>query len=110
MGTTMSVVFVSVNQSYAAGMTADELARVAHRAWPLSLATASRMGYLVAVRNDLPLMAWRVLDAYTTEETYQTNGGPRPRIGFALGGPVPLKPEWHDVPAMRRGVAHDSNR
>lgn len=106
----MSVVFVSVNQSYEAGMTADELARVSHRAWPLSIATASRMEFLVAVRHDRPLMAWHVLSAFTTDETYQTNGGARPRIGFALGGPVPLKPDWHEVPAMRRGVAYDSNR
>lgn len=106
----MSVVFVSVNQSYETGMTADQLAKVAHRAWPLSLATAARMDHLVAVRHDLPLMAWPVLDAYATDEDYQTNGGPRPRIGFALGAPIPLKPEWHDVPAMRRGVAYDSNR
>jgi hypothetical protein len=106
----MSVVFVSVNQSYESGMTADELVRVAHRAWPLSMATAGRMDYLVAVRENLPLMAWQVLDAYPTDETYQTTGGARPRIGFALGAPVPMKPEWHDIPAMRRGVAYDSNK
>lgn len=106
----MAVVFVSVNQSYEAEMTADQLAAVAQRAWPLSLAVASRMHHLVAVRDNLPLMAWSVFDAYTTMETYQTNGGPRPRVGFALGAPVPLRPEWHSVPAMRRGVAYDSNR
>lgn len=106
----MSVVFVSVNQSYNAAMTADELARVAHRAWPLSLDTGRRMEFLVAVHRDRPLMAWPVLEAYKTDETYETNGGPRPRIGFALGAPVPLKPDWHDVPSMRRGVAYDSNR
>lgn len=106
----MSVVFVSVKKSYQPGMDATALAEVAHRAWPLTLAVGSRMDHLIAVLGQKPLMAWSVLDAYATEETYETNGGPRPRIGFALGSPVPVAPQWHDVPAMRRGVAYDSNR
>lgn len=105
----MSVLFVSVNQSYSSGMNADELQTVAHRAWPITLATGKRMDHLVAVHSRQPLMAWHVLDAYTTDETYQTNGGPRPRIGFALGSPVPVRPEWN-IPLlerMRRGVMYD---
>lgn len=107
----MSVVFVSVNKSYEPGMNADELARVAHKAWPITLATGQRMDHLVAVLSGQPLMAWPVIDAYATDETYRTNGGPRPRIGFALGGPVPVRPEWNiPLDNMRRGVMYVSDR
>lgn len=106
----MSVVFVSVNKSYESGMNADELAQVAHKAWPITLATGQRMDHLVAVLSGQPLMAWPVLDAYATDETYRTNGGPRPRIGFALGGPVPVRPEWNiALDNMRRGVMYVSD-
>ncbi|WP_413461396.1 hypothetical protein [Curtobacterium sp. CT11-133] len=103
----MAVVFVSVNQSYQAGMDATELAAVAHRAWALSLARAQAMDHLVAVVQKKALMAWPVLDAYLTEETYSTNGGERPRVAFALGAPVPVRPEWHESPDLRRGVVFD---
>jgi len=106
----MAVVFVSVNKTFESSMTIDELATAAYRAWPLTLAKAKDMTHLVAVREGKPLMAWNVLDAYATDETYETNGGPRPRVGFVLGSPVPLRPAWFDVPDLRRGIAYDRNR
>lgn len=100
-----NIVYVSVNQSFVTGMTADELAEHAHAAWPLSLAKGSETEVLVAVIGGQPLMAWKVLGAYVTDDTYETNGGSRPRIAFALGSPIPIDPAWHEVPALRRGVA-----
>lgn len=99
------LVYVSVNKSYKPPMTSDELALHAHAAWPISLAKAKEADVLVAVLDGRPLQAWRVLGAYSTDETYETNGGPRPRIAFALGAPVPVDPDWHDAPDLRRGIA-----
>lgn len=100
-----NLVYVSVNQSYLPGMNADQLAGNAHAAWPISLIKATETEVLVAVFDGRPLMAWPVLGAYVSEETYDTNGGPRSRIAFAFGAPVPIDPSWHEVPPLRRGVA-----
>lgn len=105
----MSTVFVSVNQTYTPEMTSDQLAEVAYKAWPLTLATGQKMEHLVAVYDGRALMAWRVLGAFASpDETYETNGGPRPRIAFALGSPVPLREKWVDAAfgKMRRGVMY----
>lgn len=100
-----NITYVSVNKSYDRSMTADDLAQHAHAAWPISLAKAESTDVLVAVLDAQPLMAWRVLGAYASNETYETNGGPRPRIAFALGSAIPIAPEWHEVPSLRRGIA-----
>lgn len=105
-----AVVFVSVNQSYEPSMSATALARVAHAAWPLTLANGKRMEHLVAAYEGHALMAWPILDVYLSDETYVTTGGDRPRIAFALGAPEPVRPEWQDIPTLRRGVAYDANR
>lgn len=101
----MSVVYVSVNQSYKPGASTDQLAAAAHSAWPLSLASAKGADHLVAVYEGDCLMAWPILDVYDSGETYSTNGGDRARVAFALGAPAPIRPAWHDVPALRRGCA-----
>ncbi|SDH53276.1 hypothetical protein [Microbacterium sp. 77mftsu3.1] len=103
----MSVIFVSVNDTYRPGMSYDEAAKVAHAAWPITLATGRKVDNLVAVYKGVPIMAWPILGAYKSEETYETNGGPRPRIAFSLGGTIPLRPEWLSVPLnLRRGVMY----
>ncbi len=89
-------------------MTADDVARQAHAAWPISLAKASTVDVLIAVLDGQPLMAWGVLGAYASQETYDSNGGPRARVAFALGSPVPVDPSWHEVPSLRRGVATET--
>jgi len=101
----MWTAFVSVNQSYAPGDSLDSLTEAAQSAWPLTLELARKAEFLVAVYEGRPIMAWSVFDAYATEHTYETTGGTRPRKGFRTGSPVPVRPEWHDVPALRRGVA-----
>lgn len=101
------IVFVSVNKTFERDMTLAGVADCAHRAWPLSLAKAQECNVLVAVLHGSPIGAWRVLGAEATSETYDTNGGPRPRIAFDLGDPLPVLPEYTQHPAttnLRRGV------
>lgn len=107
-----NVLFVSVAQSYQPGMTAEELVKVAQRAWAVSERRGHEMTHLVAVYEGRPLMAWTVLDAYKTDETYKTSGSERPRIGFALGSAVPIEPGWHFSreefgKKLRRGVTFE---
>jgi hypothetical protein len=102
---TMRIIFVSVNQSFGSTMTMSQLARCAEKAWPVSLPQARDCDRLVAVKGGLPLASWEVHGAYPTEEIYETNGGPRARVGLVLGDPVPLLPEYYESPALRRGVA-----
>ena len=80
------VAFVSVNKRFSSTMNLAQVAKVARRAWPLSLAKARECDTLVAVANGVAVASWRVLDAYATDET---NGGPRPRIAFDLGEALP---------------------
>jgi len=105
----MSTVFVSVAKSYTPEMTADQLAEAAYKAWPLTLTKGQEAKHLVAVYDGHALMAWRVLGAFASpDETYETNGGPRPRIAFALGAPVPLRERWIEeaTKKARRGVTY----
>ena len=64
-----NVVFVSVAQSFERGMTTDQLMKVAQTAWAIS-----EMTHLVTVFEGRPIMAWQILDAYKTDETYKTPG------------------------------------
>lgn len=107
-----NVLFVSVNQSYEPGMTTEELTRVAHKAWAVSERRGNEMTHLVAVYEGHPLMAWPILHAYPTDETYKTSGSERPRIGFSLGSPAPIEPAWHFSreqfgKKLRRGVTFE---
>lgn len=107
-----NVLFVSVAQSYERGMSAEQLMKVAQKAWAISERRGHEMTHLVAVFEGRPLMAWQILDAYPTNETYRTSGSERPRIGFALGTPVPIEPAWHFSreefgKKLRRGVTFD---
>lgn len=107
-----NVLFVSVAQSYEPGMTTDDLVKVAQRAWAITETRGHEMTHLVAVFEGHPLMAWTVLDAYKTDETYKTSGSERPRIGFSLGSPVPVEPAWHFTreefgKKLRRGVTFE---
>ena len=101
----MSTIYVSVNQSYEPGDSADRLAEAAHADWAISMASAAGVAHLVAVYEGDCLMAWPVVGAYESGHTYSTNSGDRARIAFALGSPIPIRPAWHDVPTLRRGCA-----
>lgn len=101
------IAFVSVNKTFSSTMNLAQVAEVARRAWPLSLAKARECDTLVAVAHGIAVASWRVLDAYPTDETYETNGGPRPRIAFDLGEALPVLPEYGQFNALdnlRRGV------
>jgi hypothetical protein len=101
----VNIVYVSVNQSYKPGASTDQLAAAAHSAWPLSLASTKGANYLVAVYKGDCIMAWPILGVYNSGDTYSTAGGERARVSFALGAPTPIRPAWHEVPALRRGCA-----
>jgi hypothetical protein len=101
----MRVLFVSVNQSYETSMSMSQLARCAERAWPITRAKAGSCDQLVAGFHELPVGAWWAHGAYLTDETYSTTGGDRSRVGVVLGDVVPIRPEFHTSPALRRGVA-----
>ena len=101
------VAFVSVNQTFSSTMNVAQVAEVARTARPLSRATARECDTLGAVARGGAGASWRVLDAYATDETYETNGGPRPRIAFDLGEALPVLPEYGEFNALdnlRRGV------
>lgn len=53
----LRLVYVSVNKSYNPPMTADELAKHAHAAWPITPAKAKEADVLIAVRDGEPLQA-----------------------------------------------------
>jgi hypothetical protein len=59
----------------------------------------------VAVYAQAPVAAWRIRDAFPTDESYTTPGGPRPRVGLSLGDPLPLLSAYGAVPALRHGSA-----
>ena len=101
------VAFVSVNQTFSSTMNVAQVAEVARKAWPLSLAKARECDTLVAVARGVAVASWRVLDAYATAEAYATNGGPRPTLALALGAARPGGPEYGEFNALdnlRRGV------
>jgi hypothetical protein len=71
----------------------------------LTVAKAVSCDRVVAVFRGEPVGAWRLRGAFPTDETYVVSqGGTRPRIGLALGDPLPILSAYRDVPALRRGV------
>jgi hypothetical protein len=97
--------FVSVNKSFDPSMTMSQLARCAEKAWAVSLPKARSCDRLVAVKEGNPLASWELHGAYPTDEKYETTGGDRARIGLVLGDPVPLLPQYFEIPGLRHGVA-----
>lgn len=101
------ILFVSVNKSFDDDtMSVRDLEPWVERAWAVSVAKASEADRVVAVVEDEPIAAWRVRDAFPTDETYRlSNGDTRPRVGLSLGDPLPVISPYREVPALRRGVA-----
>ena len=100
------VLFVSVHQSFDDAYTLAELEPWVASAWAITASKAERADRVVAVWDGTPIAAWRVRGAYATDETYRlSNGDTRPRVGLAVGDPLPILPDYYDVPALRRGVA-----
>jgi hypothetical protein len=100
-----SVLFVSVAQTFDETGTLAELEPWVERAWPLTVSKAASCDRVVAVFCGEPVGAWRLRGAFPTDETYVVSRGEtRPRIGLALGDPLPILPAYRDVPALRRGV------
>lgn len=102
------VMFVSVNQTFNPSLTLAELEPWVERAWAMTVAKASDCDRVVAIYNQKPVGCWRIRGVFTTDLTYETTGGPRPRIGLSLGDPLPILPEYVPVPALRRGSATKS--
>lgn len=102
------IAFVSVKQSYEDDMTLAELSLNARGNWPLSIAKARRCDILVAVLSGTPIGAWKVIDAYATDETYTVGTAERPRVAFVLGEALPVAPEYgtefEGPRKMRRGI------
>jgi hypothetical protein len=82
------VLFVSVNQSFNPTFSLAELEPWVERAW----AKASACDRVVAVYDQVPVGCWRIRGVFATTETFETTGGPRPRIGLSLGEPLPIVP------------------
>lgn len=100
-----TVLFVSVNQTFHPGFTLSQLEPWVERAWAMTVAKASACDRVVAVYAGNPVACWRIRSAFPTDETYETTGGPRPRVGLSLGEPLPILQEYLDVPVLRRGSA-----
>jgi hypothetical protein len=100
-----SVLFVSVNQSFKPTFTLAELEPWVERAWAMTVAKAAACDRVVAVVEQVPVGCWRIRGVFPTSETFETTGGPRPRIGLSLGEPLPILPAYTAVPALRRGSA-----
>jgi hypothetical protein len=71
------------------------------RARPLTVAKAAACDRVIAVKSGLPVAAWRIRNAFPTDETYPITGGDRPRVGLSLGDPLPILPEYPEVAALR---------
>ena len=100
------VLFVSVQQSFDSGFSLAQLEPWVASAWAVSVSKASVVDRVVAVVDGEPVACWRVRGAFATDEVYRlSNGDTRPRVGVALGDPLPILPEYREVPALRRGVA-----
>lgn len=100
------VLFVSVNKSYRAGMSVADMEPCAERAWAMTVAKAAACDRVCAVFEGSAYAVWRLRGAFPTEETFQVaDGSSRPRIGLALGEPLPVLPAYQVDPSLRRGVA-----
>lgn len=100
------VLFVSVNQTFRSTYSIPEMESCVERAWPISVAKASRCDRVVAVVNGCPVAAWRLRGAFPTDETYRVVGDKTsPRIGLSLGDPIPVLEQYQPPASMRRGVA-----
>lgn len=100
-----SVMFVSVNKTFDPTFTLSQLEPWVERAWAMTVAKASGCDRVVAVYAGTPVACWRIRSTFATEETYETTGGERPRVGLSLGEPLPVLPAYLAVPALRRGSA-----
>jgi hypothetical protein len=100
-----SVMFVSVNKTFDPTFTLSQLEPWVERAWAMTVAKASGCDRVVAVYAGAPVACWRIRSAFPTEETYETTGGSRPRIGLSLGEPLPVLAAYLEVPALRHGSA-----
>jgi len=100
------VLFVSVNKSYRSGMSVAEMEPCVERAWAMTVAKAAACDRVCAVFEGSAYAAWRLRGAFPTSETFQVaDGSTRPRIGLALGEPLPVLPAYQVDPSLRRGVA-----
>jgi hypothetical protein len=99
------VLFVSVNQTFEPGMSLAALEPRVAQAWAITVAKAASCDRVVAVYEATAVAAWRLRGAYPTAETYSTTGGDRARIALSLGEPLPVLPEYHTAPILRRGSA-----
>lgn len=99
------VLFVSVARSFDSSFTLAQLEPWVSSAWATTVAKAEACDRIIAVADNQPVGAWRVRGAYPTDESFRlSNGDERPRVGLSLGDPLPILPEYLDVPLMRRGV------
>jgi hypothetical protein len=103
--TFVTTAFVSVNQSFDPHQTVAELEFYAAGNWAIGVTKAIEAERVVAVFEGYPVAAWRSRGAYAVDETYIVVDQERPRVAFALADPLPLIPEYRDVPALRRGIA-----
>lgn len=99
------VMFVSVNKTFSPSFTLAELEPWVERAWAMTVAKASACDRVVAVYDQVPVGCWRIRSVFATQETYETTGGPRQRVGLSLGEPLPVLRAYTEVPVLRRGSA-----
>lgn len=105
---TARVLFVSVRQSFDPSDPSSSVAQLepwVERAWCIGVEKAATCDRVVAVQVGAPLAAWRIRDAFPTDETYNVGGTTRRRVGLSLGDPLPILAAYSVVPALRHGVA-----
>lgn len=88
------VAVVSVNQSFTAQDSIATAREYAKGSWSASLKRAEGVDYLIAVKSNVPVAIWKVLDVYVDHNSYtkkKLNGGHR--IAFDLGEPMTISPE-----------------
>lgn len=102
---TANVLFVSVNRSFDPRFTLSQLEPWVDRAWAMTVAKAASCDRVVAVAFNSPVACWRIRNAFPSKHTYQTTGGERPRVELSLGEPLPVLPEFREIPSLRHGAA-----
>lgn len=99
--TTEDVAYVVVTRSFDSGMTIEALEPYAAGHWPIRLDAVKNVTRLIAVFKGRPIAAWRVRGVFETEWVYgRGRHFEGRRIGFAVGGALPMIEEYMNAPVM----------
>lgn len=98
---TEEVAYVVVTKSFDPGMSIEALEPYAAGHWPIRLEAVSKVTRLIAVFKGRPIAAWRVRGVFETDWVYGRGiHFEGQRIGFAVGGALPMIEEYMNAPVM----------